>query len=202
MPILEHTAVHSRNALPLFSQVISPAVGMAFRGYLRLALLLLGSLSLAGCLSVPQRQSEQCGAPSAPQTWTSEAWEDAHRSLQNDLTVVFVLDPNFVLCWEVVEIDAFTNATLLPWVRELKDTLTVGQRGGGQDLLVRSPRRSIGRLATIPLQCWLPAQIEHMTELISPSVCPCHMLMPAGAAKAIGAAADVCTGPRGLQQLS
>lgn len=38
--------------------------------------------------------------------------------------VLLVLDPNGALCWEEVELDAFTNATLLHWLYQQHDVLT------------------------------------------------------------------------------
>jgi hypothetical protein len=45
-------------------------------------------------------------------------------SFFEDATVLFVLDPNCPLCFEEVGIDEYTNQTLLPWIRGLKDALT------------------------------------------------------------------------------
>ncbi len=44
--------------------------------------------------------------------------------MEDELSVLFVLDPNCFLCYEEVGIDAFTNETLLPWVHGLKDAFT------------------------------------------------------------------------------
>lgn len=41
--------------------------------------------------------------------------------LSEHLEVVFVLDPNFHLCWEHIPVDDWTRATILPWVKGLKD---------------------------------------------------------------------------------
>lgn len=38
--------------------------------------------------------------------------------------VLLVLDPNGVICWEKVDLDAFTNATLLHWLYRQHDVLT------------------------------------------------------------------------------
>lgn len=40
------------------------------------------------------------------------------------LEVIFVLDPNFYLCWEQLPINAETKRTVLPWLRDLKDAFT------------------------------------------------------------------------------
>ncbi len=39
-------------------------------------------------------------------------------------SVLLVLDPNFRICTEKVDIDPFTNRTLLSWVYTLRDALT------------------------------------------------------------------------------
>ncbi len=41
--------------------------------------------------------------------------------LTKDLQVIFVLDPNFYLCWERISVDDLTRATLLHWVGGLTD---------------------------------------------------------------------------------
>lgn len=43
--------------------------------------------------------------------------------LTKDLQVIFVLDPNFHLCWEHIPVDDITRATILPWVGGLTDIL-------------------------------------------------------------------------------
>lgn len=49
--------------------------------------------------------------------------------LNNDVTpaVLFVMDPNSGMCTEDVAIDAFTNRTLLSWVYNLNDALTLSK---------------------------------------------------------------------------
>ena len=42
--------------------------------------------------------------------------------------VLLVLDPNGVICWEDVQLDAFTNATLLHWLHQQHDVLTMSDR--------------------------------------------------------------------------
>ncbi|BDA47174.1 hypothetical protein COCOBI_10-0190 [Coccomyxa sp. Obi] len=54
---------------------------------------------------------------------------DSHRKLRNpdllnDLDILFVLDPNFYLCWEIVTIHEDVRQSLLPWVASLKDVFT------------------------------------------------------------------------------
>lgn len=42
--------------------------------------------------------------------------------------VLLVLDPNGIICWEKVELDTFTNATLLHWLYQQNDLLTTSAR--------------------------------------------------------------------------
>lgn len=44
--------------------------------------------------------------------------------LQTNLSVLLVLDPNWQLCYETVDIDDFSRSGLLPWVSGLRDALT------------------------------------------------------------------------------
>ena len=113
----------------------------------QLAVLLVLALSLTSCCRSFAKQQDQCGAKPGNESWTAEAWQEARQSLENDASVIFVLDPNFILCWETVPIDAFTNATLLPWIRELKDALTVSRHSAGEDLQVPRPSLSICYIA-------------------------------------------------------
>ncbi len=52
------------------------------------------------------------------------------RHFQGDLSrvanmeVLFVLDPNFYLCWESVNLDELAMSSLIPWLLQLKDALT------------------------------------------------------------------------------
>ena len=39
--------------------------------------------------------------------------------------VLLVLDPNGSICWEEVELDSFTNATVLHWLYQQHDVLTM-----------------------------------------------------------------------------
>lgn len=100
----------------------------------QLILAFLSIISLAACSASLAEQTAQCAADSA--AWTPGAWQKARQSLSNGLSVVYVLDPNFLLCWEIVPVDRFTNTTLLPWLRELKDALTVSESGEGEDMQV------------------------------------------------------------------
>ena len=49
------------------------------------------------------------------------------------IELLYVLDPNFYLCWEAVPIDEMSRSSLLPWLLRLKDfaTQTLASPGGG-----------------------------------------------------------------------
>ncbi len=47
-------------------------------------------------------------------------------SLLKEQRILLVLDPNWRLCYDSVDVDNFTRAGLLPWVAQLKDELTIG----------------------------------------------------------------------------
>ena len=51
------------------------------------------------------------------------------------MSVLLVLDPNWRLCYETVEIDEFARAGLLPWVSELRDALTLHTENPEGDFL-------------------------------------------------------------------
>jgi hypothetical protein len=40
------------------------------------------------------------------------------------LQLIFVLDPNFYLCWEELPVNETVRTTILPWLRNLKDVFT------------------------------------------------------------------------------
>ncbi len=55
----------------------------------------------------------------------------------SDLDILFVLDPNFFLCWESILIDE-TSKGLLAWISSLKDVFTRNSESPtGLDLEVR-----------------------------------------------------------------
>ena len=61
--------------------------------------------------------------------------------------VLMVLDPNGVICWENVDIDDFTNATLLPWLHSQHDALTLSNHDrSGRPLQVSSRLLCMGTL--------------------------------------------------------
>lgn len=70
----------------------------------------------------------------------STAWDPAAIASckpENSPTVLLVLDPNGILCWENVAINEFTNSTLLPWLHKQRDALTLGTDRKGTYLKVR-----------------------------------------------------------------
>ena len=55
------------------------------------------------------------------------------------IELLYVLDPNFYLCWEAVPIDEMSRSSLLPWLLRLKDFATQTLVSPGGDFLeVRS----------------------------------------------------------------
>jgi hypothetical protein len=61
----------------------------------------------------------------------------SHTERLQDIKILFVLDPNFFLCWETVPIDNTTKVTLLPWIASLKDVFDAGpDKPDGADLKV------------------------------------------------------------------
>lgn len=75
--------------------------------------------------SVPRRNSD-VGTLVQPHLCQHEdaAVQPFLHEVFDNIKVLFVLDPNCPLCFEDVGIDDYTNQTLLPWIRELKDALT------------------------------------------------------------------------------
>ena len=49
--------------------------------------------------------------------------------------LLYVLDPNFYLCWEAVAIDEMSRSFLLPWLLRLKDFATQTLAWPGGDFL-------------------------------------------------------------------
>lgn len=58
---------------------------------------------------------------------------------QSDLSVLLVLDPNWQLCFEEVDVDDFAKGGLLPWVAGLRDALTIHPAKPEGDFLKVSP---------------------------------------------------------------
>ena len=77
------------------------------------------------------------GTPIAP-SLSAQAHVQHVDGLMSELDTLFVLDPNFFLCWESILIDDSTKNTLLPWVSSLKDVFTrSSENPAGLELLVR-----------------------------------------------------------------
>ncbi len=61
---------------------------------------------------------------------SSSAQDVVTRHIQGDISrvasmdVLFVLDPNFYLCWESINLDELATSSLIPWLLQLKDVLT------------------------------------------------------------------------------
>ncbi len=55
--------------------------------------------------------------------------------LERNMSVLLVLDPNWRLCFETVEVEEFARAGLLPWVSGLRDALTVHTENPEGDFL-------------------------------------------------------------------
>lgn len=90
--------------------------------------------------------------------------------------VLLVLDPNGSICWEEVDLDTFTNATLLHWLYQQNDVLTMSTRDStGRPVKASSPAR------IIPVLCWnvsgscLPdhchTNSKHATASFLPHIC-------------------------------
>ena len=55
------------------------------------------------------------------------------------MEVLFVLDPNFYLCWESINLDELAMSSLVPWLLQLRDVLTqISSHPSGDPLEVRS----------------------------------------------------------------
>lgn len=58
--------------------------------------------------------------------------------------VLLVLDPNWRLCYDTVDVDDFARLGLLPWVAQLRDELTIGLHNPeGDHLVVSCPASTI-----------------------------------------------------------
>lgn len=52
-------------------------------------------------------------------------WDTSHtHSRLANVEVLFVLDPNFYLCWESINLDNLAMSSLIPWLLQLKDSAT------------------------------------------------------------------------------
>ena len=76
------------------------------------------------------------GTPTAP-SGSAKLHVQHAEQLMSDLGILFVLDPNFFLCWESILIDETTEG-LLAWISSLKDVFTRSSESPtGLDLEVR-----------------------------------------------------------------
>ena len=83
-----------------------------------------------------RKTGDPSGTPTAPTSSTKLHVQHAEK-VMSDLDILFVLDPNFFLCWETILIDETTDG-LLAWVSSLKDVFTRSSESpAGLDLEVR-----------------------------------------------------------------
>ena len=76
------------------------------------------------------------GTPTAP-SGSAKLHVQHAEEVMSDLDILFVLDPNFFLCWESILIDE-TSKGLLAWISSLKDVFTRSSESPtGLDLEVR-----------------------------------------------------------------
>ena len=59
------------------------------------------------------------------EAWQRPAADLVSTKVLDSPEVVLVLDPNGIVCWEEVDLDALTNATLLHWLYQQHDVLTM-----------------------------------------------------------------------------
>ncbi|CAK0779312.1 hypothetical protein CVIRNUC_004740 [Coccomyxa viridis] len=87
------------------------------------------------------------------------------------INLLFVLDPNFFLCWETVLIDDSTKDTLLPWAASLKDVFTKSSESpAGLDLALPDRRHVARELRDIEEKTFrqlVGAYLERGSESIS-----------------------------------
>lgn len=96
----------------------------------------------------PFRPADAAASTEAAAGTHSEWTEPAVQHYIDDLVyqgskapqVLMVLDPNGVICWENVDIDDFTNATLLPWLHSQHDALTLSNHDRSGTILQVSSR--------------------------------------------------------------
>lgn len=105
-------------------------------------------LVLGACSGVTQ--AHQPDSPSkAASSLTENARSDSPGHLSNQFAdnddmyngpeILMVLDPNGIICWEEVDIDSFTNATLLQWLHRQQDALTMSDHDSIGEPLQASP---------------------------------------------------------------
>ena len=74
--------------------------------------------------------------------------------------VVWVLDPNFAGCWELVEINALTRDSLLKFVGGLRDALTLTPSNPGEYLKVRAVFCSSKIAKYVIRVCGMPNELD------------------------------------------
>jgi hypothetical protein len=83
---------------------------------------------------VPLDSDCQCKGPPAGESQAVSP-EDVRGLLQNGLSVLYVIDPNFHLCWEEIPLDSFTRDTLVRYAYNLRDPLTATHENPKGDYL-------------------------------------------------------------------
>ena len=128
-------------------------------------------LMLYACLGVTQAYHPASPTETAlPSSLTEDTGRDSPGHLSNQFAdemfieddgpeVMMVLDPNGVICWEEVDIDGFTNATLLQWLHQQHDALTKSDQDSVGEPLQASA--SIQALAS-PFNCNASHQAKSM----------------------------------------
>ena len=94
--------------------------------------------------------------------------DNALTSLLEKQRLLLVLDPNWRLCYDTVDVDNFAKEGLLPWVAGLRDELSIGQHNpNGSFLSVRVTRwnQALGNW------CWIPAGWQGMTGACDVLLC-------------------------------
>ena len=80
------------------------------------------------------------------------------------MEVLFVLDPNFYLCWESVQLNELSRSSLIPWLLELKDLATQTRSDpSGDPLEVHAILCSVGHTsASLDPKVLLRRSVRHI----------------------------------------
>ena len=98
--------------------------------------------------------------------WSKLGSQTASCSPETDLKVLLVLDPNGLLCWENVAINTFTNATLLPWLHDQRDALTLGNDRKGLYVQVSTQfMHSLCQQGRSLPSCWPARKLDRCAHL-------------------------------------
>ena len=109
------------------------------------------------------------GSPKAPSGSARLHVQHVERVI-SDINILFVLDPNFFLCWESIVIDE-TAQGLLAWVSGLKDVFTRSSESpAGLDLGVR--HKPCLTCATFRECSWAEEPCNHCSEAACRAVRP------------------------------